>query len=396
MKTISTILILTTAGVYAQREGAPPHSRMLIRPVLLQSPAKPSPLESPKVQDKLLSLFKSSTKTSRKVGYKAVHDKFKSGELKADDRRLYRVLIGKAEEYHLKELESYVEDVTTESSPRDEGTGIYKAFNKLYGLWYISALNSREMSQTDWRRVQQFGSFQGMEKEIKDCAELFSKLAVSWEKIKDDRDYRALYETCEAVNECREEIAWCDGEEDFKETSLNRMVTAVPAGVSLKQTLERIDSFDTMAKEYASAAAFNEKQTWASEEVRGMVKILNGRRLKMGLVCFKLDELLSRVCTEHSQDMVKRKFFSHTGSDGKDYEVRVKDADWYGGPFGEVIYSGSVAPSDVHSDWWKSEDNRPKLYTPHLNRIGIGIINKTWTVIVGSSYESRSDWYIVE
>ena len=76
---------------------------MLIKPVLIQVPAKPSPLDSPKVQDKLLSLFKSSTKKSRLVGYKAVRDKFKAGELKGDDRRLYRVLVGKAADYHLGE-----------------------------------------------------------------------------------------------------------------------------------------------------------------------------------------------------------------------------------------------------------------------------------------------------
>ena len=142
--------------------------------------------------------------------------------------------------------------------------------------------------------------------------------------------------------------------------------------------------------------AFNTKQTWASDEVRGMVRLLNERRLKMGLVCYQLDELLSRVCIEHSQDMAKREFFSHTGSDGKGYEQRVGDADWYGGPYGEVIYSGSLIPLDVHSVWWKSEDNRPKLYTKHLNRIGIGIINKIWTVIVGSTYERTAERFIVD
>ena len=93
--------------------------------------------------------------------------------------------------------------------------------------------------------------------------------------------------------------------------------------------------------------------------------------------------------------MVKRQFFSHTGSNGKDFKQRVRDTKWHGGQYGEVLYSGSVIPRDVHSAWWKSEDNRPKLYTKHLNRIGIGIINKTWTVVVGSTYERRSTRRIV-
>ena len=397
MKNITTLLLLTTSVVFAQRPGPPPHSRMLVKPVLIQAPAKPSPLESPRVQDKLLSLFKSSTQKSRLVGYKAVRDKFTTGELKADDRRLYRVLVGRAADYHLGELKSHVEDLVKISSlAQDETSGIFKAFNKNYGDWFISALNSREMSQTDWRKVQQFGSFKGMEKEVKECFDLFEKLAKSWEKITDDSDYLALLDTCDAINECREEISWCDGEEKFEKSPINRIITSVPTGIKLKQSLERIDSFDKQLEEYSRAYAFNTKQTWAPEEARAMVKILNERRLKMGLECLLLDKLLCKVSTEHSQDMVLREFFSHTGSDGKTYETRVRNVEWYGGPYGEVIYSGSAIPRDVHSAWWRSEDNRPKLYTKHLNRIGIGIINKTWTAVVGSTYERRSNRFIIE
>ena len=392
---IALLLLVYIAN--AQPPGPPPHSRMLIKPVLIQAPAKPSPLEKSNVQSKLLSLFKSSTKKSRLVGYKAVRDKFKAGELKADDRRLYRVLIGRAADYHLGELTSHVEELVKISAlTRDGTTGIFKVFNKNYGDWYISALNSREMSQTDWRNVQQSGSFKGMENEVKECFALFDKLAKSWEKITDDSDYLALLDTCEAINECREEISWCDGEEKFEKTSINRIITAVPTGIKLNQSLERIDSFDKQLEEYANAFAFNAKQTWAPEEAREMVKILNERRLKMGLECLLLDKLLCKVSTEHSQDMVLREFFSHIGSNGKNFETRVRDIEWYGGPYGEVIYSGSAIPRDVHSAWWRSEDNRPKLYTKHLNRIGIGIINKTWTAVVGSTYERRSNRVIVD
>ena len=397
MKTI-TILLLSAAVTNAQRNDPPPHSRMLIKPqISLISSSPKSPLESTKVQDKLFNLFKSSNAKSRQLGYKAVRDKFKAGELKQDDRRLYRVLISKAADYHLGELKSHVEELTAGSpSAQDEGTGILKTFNKNYSAWYISALNCKEMVQTDWRRVQQFGSFEGMQKEFKECCDVFfPKMATSWEKIRDSSDYLVLYETCEAINECRAEASWCDGEDDYEKTPITRMVTAVPAGVSLKKSLERIESFDKQIKDYAAAHSYNEKQQWASAEVRQTVQIINDKRFKVGLVCYKLDEILSRVCTEHSHDMVKREFFSHKGSNGKGYEERVRDADWYGGTFGEVLHAGSIIPRDVHNIWWKSEDNRPKLYTPHLDRIGIGIINKTWTVIVGSTYSGPTKQHFI-
>lgn len=386
MKTITTLLILGTALANA------------------------SPLESSKIQNNLLSLFKSQTKERRQVGYKAVRDKFKSGELNAGDRRLYRVLIGKAEAYHLVELKARVAAVTKTSplhagkirvdnhSGQAEGPGIFKSFNRFYSQWYASALETKDMSKLDWRKPQHewAGSFQEMEKEIKKCSESFDRLTSSWERIKSGGDYHALYETCEAINECREETAWCDGEEVFERLELSRVITSIPSGASLKTSLQRIDSFNMMIESYTTAGAFNKKQTWASEEAKSMVKILNERRLRLGFECLKLDEVLSNVCKEHSQDMVTRQFFSHSGSDGKDHRARTRDVGWYGSAFGEVLYSGSTVPRDVHIAWWKSEDNRPKLYAQHLNKIGVGIVNKTWTVIIGRTYERKTRFRIAE
>jgi|TARA_R100000479_G_C6372908_1_gene197814 uncharacterized protein YkwD len=393
-----TTLVLTPF-VEAQRNNPPPHSRMLIKPKM-HIPVKttaPSPLESPRVQDKLLSLFKSSNKNSRLLGYKAVRDKFKKGELKPNDRRLYRVLIGRASDYHLGELKDHVEDITSPSALKAEDSPTkFKQFNRLYGQWFIAALNAKEMVQTDWRKVQQSGSFEGMEKEVTQCIALFEQAAKSWEKIKDSYDIKALYDTCEAINECREEISWCDGEKEFEKTPIYRMVTAAPGGVQLKQTIDRIDSFDKQFKNYANAESFNAKQAWATEQQREMVSILNKNRMMMGLECLELDKLLCKICTEHSQDMVEREFFSHTGSDGKDYEQRARDVDWNGGTWAETIYVGSADAKAVYDAWWKSEDNRPKLFEKRLNRIGVGIVNKTWTVVVGSTYEYRSKYFIVD
>ena len=134
---IPIISALLTLFVDAQRNDTPPHSRMLIKPptkLITSQPVPRSPLAKPKVQDKLLGLFKSSNSKSRQVGYKAVRDKFESGELKQDDRRLYRVLIGRAADYHLGELKSHVEDMS-KGSPlaKVDGAGMFRVFNKAYG-----------------------------------------------------------------------------------------------------------------------------------------------------------------------------------------------------------------------------------------------------------------------
>ena len=32
----------------------------------------------------------------------------------------------------------------------------------------------------------------------------------------------------------------------------------------------------------------------------------------------------------------------------------------------------------------------------YMNRVGVGVIDKTWTLVVGSTYEFRSKYFIVE
>ena len=174
------------------------------------------------------------------------------------------------------------------------------------------------------------------------------------------------------------------------------MISVFATGDFFKKTMDRVDSFDKQLKNHKSTKSFNDKQEWASQEIKKMMDIINNNRLRMGLECFKLAQLLSQVSYKHSQDMVEREFFSSTGSDGKGYELRASDANWNGGTFGEVLFSGSKDPKTIHDSWWKSEDNRPKLYQENLNRIGIGLFEETWTGVVGSTFESRSSHFIVE
>ena len=182
MKTITAILIGSTICASAQL-GPPPHSRMIVA-----SPIKPIPKKSPlsklKVQENLLGMFKSQIEERRLKGFEAVRNKFSNGELKGTDRPQYRVLLTKALNYQLGELDSAVEDFVT-------GASIFTSFNKLYYKWYIAALNSREMSQTDWRRVQQSGkTFESMEREVAEATELFTRVVESYKIIKSSTDHR--------------------------------------------------------------------------------------------------------------------------------------------------------------------------------------------------------------
>ncbi len=356
-----------------------------------------SPLDKPEVRSKLMRMLTSSSEKTRLAGFKAVHHQFESGKLKVNDRRSYRVIVDKASSQHLENLKSHLSDIVNPSAlSRNSGSRIFKTFNRHYTQWYIAALNSREMVQNDWRRVQQRGSFEGMQKETSECFKYFISLYSSWKNLKESRDYVILYEHYNAVNQCREQVSWCDGGKKFEPIPLNRMISVFAISDYFKKTLDRVDSFDKQLENHKSTKSFNYNQEWASQDIKKMIDIINNNRLRMGLECFMLDKLLSNVSYKHSQDMVKREFFSHIGSDGKNHEQRAGDVNWYGGTFGEVLFSGSKDSKTVHDSWWNSEDNRPKIYQEHLNRIGIGIFDKTWTGVVGSTYESRSNHYIKE
>ena len=387
MKPVITILLLTIAFANAQRNAPPPHSRMIVK-----SPIKKQQisLANQKVQSNLLGMVKSQTKSRRAGAYLAVRSKFKEGVLKNEDRRGYRVILKTALDYHLNELNEAVVELTA-------AVNTFNSVNKSYGQWFISALNSKEMCQTDWRRVQFSGkSFKSMNFEVDETSKNFANITADYASINTSRDFKTLIDTSDAINECREEIAWCDGETNFIKTTLNRMVTSIPDGVRFKQTLDRLDSVTQQLDQYDAATKHNNSQEWASKEIKRFASILNARRLLIGLRSLKLDKVLSETCKAHSKDMVDRGFFDHKGSDGSDFEKRAEAVEWYGGVFGEAIYAGSDLAATVHKEWWKSEDNRPKLYTQSLNRIGIGVIDTTWTVVVGSSYNQEPEHFIVE
>lgn len=387
MKPVITILLLTTLFANAQRNVTPPHSRMIVKSPIKKQQVS---LADEKVQSNLLSMLKSQTKSRRAGAYLAVRSKFKEGSLKNEDRRDYRAILKTALDYHLQSLLYAVVDLKA-------AVNTFNSFNKSYGQWYISALNTREMCQTDWRRVQFSGkSFKSMNFELGEASKKFADITADHTSIKASRDFKILIDTSDAINECREEIAWCDGETDFIKTTLNRMVTSIPDGARFKETLDRFDSVTKQLDEYNVVAKHNNSQEWASKEIKRFASILNARRLSIGLRPLKLDKVLSETCKAHSKDMVDRGFFDHTGSDGSDFEKRAEAVEWYGGVYGEAIYSGSDSAATVHREWWKSEDNRPKLYTESLNRIGIGVIDSTWTVVVGSTYNQEPEHYIVE
>lgn len=85
-----------------------------------------------------------------------------------------------------------------------------------------------------------------------------------------------------------------------------------------------------------------------------------------------LDPHLNEAAQAHAQDMADNDFFSHTGSDGSSFSVRVGRTAFSGFPIGENIAAGQRSPADVVASWINSDGHCRNIMNPSATKIGIG------------------------
>ena len=103
-----------------------------------------------------------------------------------------------------------------------------------------------------------------------------------------------------------------------------------------------------------------------------VAKLVNQERAKYGLKPLKLNWELSRVARYKSQDMIDKRYFSHTSPT-------------YGSPFdmmrnfgisyrtaGENIAAGQKTPQEVMNAWMNSEGHRKNILSSQYTEIGVG------------------------
>ncbi|MGD6871825.1 SafA/ExsA family spore coat assembly protein [Sutcliffiella horikoshii] len=103
-----------------------------------------------------------------------------------------------------------------------------------------------------------------------------------------------------------------------------------------------------------------------------VAKLVNQERAKHGLKPLKLNWELSRVARYKSQDMIDKRYFSHTSPT-------------YGSPFdmirnfgisyrsaGENIAAGQQTPQEVMNAWMNSEGHRKNILSSQYTEIGVG------------------------
>ncbi|MFD2739114.1 CAP domain-containing protein [Sulfitobacter aestuarii] len=128
-----------------------------------------------------------------------------------------------------------------------------------------------------------------------------------------------------------------------------------------------------------------------------MLNLINVERAKVGAAPLTFDSNLNSSAEQHSQWMLERDTFSHTGEDGSNARERMADAgyvfegNWRSGEnIGWQSERGAAGLSDdvaqIHASLMDSPGHRANILNPGFKEIGIGIEQGDFTK--GSTYDA--------
>lgn len=108
-----------------------------------------------------------------------------------------------------------------------------------------------------------------------------------------------------------------------------------------------------------------------------MVQAINSERRARGLPPYAIDEQLQLVARQHSEDMVKRGYFSHVTPEGMTLRDRLQAAGITAHWIGENIQRNSRAGEEAVTyavRWFmQSTPHRKNILHQHYTHIGVGV-----------------------
>lgn len=122
-----------------------------------------------------------------------------------------------------------------------------------------------------------------------------------------------------------------------------------------------------------------------AEPNRDVASLTNQYRAQYGLPPLRVNVNLERVAELHGRDMVRNRFFSHSGSDGSDIGDRALRVGYRYCVIAENIAQGHRSARDVAKGWMKSPGHRRNMLDRSVTEIGVtrGQGN-TWVMVLGS------------
>ena len=96
------------------------------------------------------------------------------------------------------------------------------------------------------------------------------------------------------------------------------------------------------------------------------------------------NDTLALVAKDHSEDMFKNKFFSHTGSDNSNPGTRLERYNYDWRTYGENIAYGHQTEKSVIEDWIKSPGHCSNIMAPNFKEMGVAKAGDCWTQLFGT------------
>jgi len=93
------------------------------------------------------------------------------------------------------------------------------------------------------------------------------------------------------------------------------------------------------------------------------------------------NDTLELAAKDHCDDMLKNKFFSHTGSDDSNPGVRLARRNYSWTTYGENISHGHQTERSVVEGWIKSAGHCRNIMNPNFKEMGVAKAGDYWTQV---------------
>ena len=122
-----------------------------------------------------------------------------------------------------------------------------------------------------------------------------------------------------------------------------------------------------------------------------ILSLVNVERSKAGLQPVTLNSKLNQAAQNHTNDMISKRYFSHTSPSGSTMVMRVQAVGYTYSAIGENIAAGGSTASATMTQWMNSPGHKANILSPKFRELGVGYgpssdqYRHYWTQVFGTA-----------
>lgn len=154
--------------------------------------------------------------------------------------------------------------------------------------------------------------------------------------------------------------------------------------VALLLVIELSGCTIVMPPQTTSTPASPDPATSVAADLQLVAKLINEHRKEIGCPVLLWNETVAKVAQAHSDDMVRRNFFSHDNPEGLNAGKRLDRAEVRWVRVAENIAAGQRTPREVYNSWMNSPGHRANIENCALREHGLGLTRGTASLPYGT------------